>query len=315
MTRHTYPYAYFQKKVLPIEEAKISIASNSFQYGTSCFAGIRGYFREGKIRLFRLEDHYQRLMNGVKILDLGFYLPFLEFEQAIKELVSKNQPKEDFYIRPIVFTQEQKIGPKPQGMTYELAIHLVPMGHYFDPNKGMRLMISSWRKFSDTTLPTKAKASGCYVNSFLATGEALRCGYDDALMLDEAGFVVEASVANILLVTRDKLMMPPLGAAQLEGITMRTIVELLAEENRPVTFGPVDRSMIYTCDELMMMGTAAQVTFVDSVDGRRIGSKSKVESPKPESAQPGPICQLLRKKFQAIIDKEHPKATQWILEI
>lgn len=306
MKKNTMPYVYFNGQITLAENAKVGIASNSLQYGTTCFAGIRGYVRDGKIRIFRLEDHYLRLMNAVKIMGMNTTCSFKEFAGVIAGLIKINAPQTDFYIRPFIFTQDEQLAPKPHGMTFELAIYMVPLGQYYDQSKGMRLMISSWRKFSDASLPTKAKAGGCYVNSYLATGEAMRCGYDEALMMDESGFIVEASVANILVVYRDRILMPEAGSAMLEGITMRTVIELLTEEGFKVDFEKIDRSMIYTCDELLLMGTGAQIAFAGSVDDRSIG---------PEGGGVPVVCQLLRKRLEAILAKEHPKAKQWITEV
>lgn len=304
----TMPFAYFQEQITPLEQACISIASNSLQYGTTCFAGIRGYHINNCIRVFRLKDHHQRLMHAAKIMGMDFYIDYSKFKEIIGELIAKNAPKGDFYIRPFIFSQNNQLAPKRPGLTFELAIYFAPLGHYFNPNQGMRLMVSSWRKFSDLSMPTKAKAGGCYINSFLATSEAVRCGYDEALMTDQEGSIVEASVANILISYRHRILAPPLGSAQLEGITMRSVVELLEREGAPIHFEKIDRSMLYTCSELLLLGTAAQVSFAESVDGRPITSNGAIRK------EPGPLCQMMRKAFAAIIAKNHPLAAEWITE-
>lgn len=306
MKKNTMPYAYFSGQITPVEEAKVSIASNSLQYGTTCFAGIRGYLRNGHIRIFRLEDHYQRLMNAAKIMGMNAAFSFQEFRKIIVELTEANAPQSDFYIRPFIYTPDEQLSPKADGLKFELAIYMVPLGQYYDQSKGLRMMVSSWRKFSDASMPTKAKAGGCYVNSFLATGEAIRCGYDEALMMDESGFIVEASVANILVVYRDRIVMPEVGSAMLEGITMRTVVDLLKSEGIAVHFEKIDRSMIYTCDELILMGTGAQITFAGTVDDRVIGQHGK---------SAGSICTLLRERFSAILSGDHPQTKHWITEL
>ncbi|MBS0622654.1 MAG: branched-chain amino acid transaminase [Verrucomicrobia bacterium] len=295
------PFAYCHGSVVPLSEAHVSIATNSLQYGTTCFAGIRGYVKEGVVRIFRLADHHERLMNGAKIMGFNYSISYPEFFAIIEELVRKNDPKETFYIRPFIFAADEQLGPRPPGLHFELAIYFVSLKQYFPLDKGMNLMISSWQKFSDSSFPTKAKAGGCYVHSFLATAEALRCGYDEALVMDHEGDVVEASVANLLMVYRDRLLMPALGTAQLEGITMRTVCELLHEEGLEIHFERIDRSMVYTCKELLLLGTAAQIAFASSVDDRPIGDGS-----------PGPICQLARKKFQEVIDGTHRKSGEWM---
>lgn len=300
MSKGTLPFTYFQGQVRPAEQAMISIASHSLQYGTTCFGGIRGYHQGDRVVIFRLQDHYERLMNSSKIMGLGFSLPYEEFHGIIGELIARNRPKGDFYIRPFIYSGTCQLAPRLSGLSFELAIYFVDMGAYFAPTKGIRLGISSWRKFSDQALPTKAKAGGCYINSTMATSDALHNGYDEALLADNEGNIVEASVANILLVYRDRILSPPMGSPMLEGITLRSMVSLLAEEDRAVSFERIDRSMVYTCQEMMLLGTAAQLTFVASVDGRVIRET------------PGPICQLLRDKFAHVIAGRHPLSKEWV---
>lgn len=295
------PFVYFEGKICPKEEAKVSLSCNSLQYGTTCFAGIRGYVKNGIVEIFRLQDHWMRLMNASKIMGFNFEIPYDAFSKAIQDLVLKNKPASDFYIRAFILTTAENLAPKPKGLTFDLAIYFIPLGSYFDLNKGMRLMVSSWRKFPDTSFPTKAKAGGCYVNSFLATAEANMSGYDEALMMDSEGYIVEASVANLLMRYRDRLIMPEIGASQLEGITMRTVAELLSLEGLQIHFERIDRSMVYTCDELILLGTAAQVAFADSVDGRKIGSGS-----------PGPVCRLAREKMGEVLSGNHLCSETWI---
>lgn len=301
MKKMMMPYVYFQGKIGPASEATISLACNSLQYGTTCFAGIRGYVRNRAVDIFRLYDHYERLMNAAKIMGFNYYMSYENFYHVIGELIGKNQPTSDFYIRAFLLAPGEQLAPKPKGLNFDLGVYFVPLGNYFEQDKGIRLMISSWRKFSDTSFPTKAKAGGCYVNSFLATAEANRCGYDEALMMDQDGYIVEASVANLLLVYRNRLLMPELGSAQLEGITMRTVAELLREEGLEISYERIDRSMVYTCNELMLLGTAAQIAFAESVDDRLICNGIQ-----------GPILQIARKAFQRAIEGTHPIAKNWI---
>ena len=304
MKQTTLPFVYFQGAVRPQSEARVSLACNSLQYGTTCFAGLRGYVEDdGDVTLFRMREHHERLMNASIIMGFNYYMSYEEFHQVMQELIKKNNPATDFYVRAFLFAADEQLSPKPKGLNFDLAVYLVPLGNYFDLKKGLRLMVSSWRKFPDTSLPTKAKAGGCYVNSFLATGEAMRCGYDEALVMDQEGYIVEASVANLLMAYRNRLLMPEIGASQLEGITMRTAIELLKEEGLEISFERIDRSMVYTCSELMLLGTAAQVAFAESVDDRPIGSKTA-----------GSICQLLRRKFQAVLSGTHSKSRDWLTE-
>lgn len=298
------PFAYFRKKIIPSGDANISIASHSLQYGTGCFGGIRGYFRDGKIRVFRLQDHFQRLSHAAKIVGIPFALVWEDFLKIIAELVMANAPKSDFYIRPFLFSENAVLKPRFDGIDYDLAVYFMPLTHYFDQGRGLRLMISSWRKISDGMISTKAKVCGSYVNSALATTEARHNGYDDALMLDDQGNVVEATVANIFLFYKGELFTPEVGASMLDGITRRTVIELLQEEGYAIRFERIDRSMIYACDELLLTGTAAQVTHVHSVDGRIIG----------QGDIPGPFCHMLRQKFAEIIAGTCRQSQIWITE-
>lgn len=240
-------------------------------------------------------------MNASKILGFKYFIKYEAFEKILREMIHANQPKGDFYIRPFLFAPNEVLAPKPTGLHFDLAIYFVPLGHYFDPNQGLRLMISSWRKFPDSSLPTKAKAGGCYINSFLATQEAISSGYDEALLMDQEGYVVEASVANVLVRYRDRLLMPDIGSALLEGISMRTAKTLLEDKGFKVEFGRIDRSMIYTSDELILMGTAAQFVFAESVDKRQIGP-----------GYSGEVCGFLRSEFQTMLNGGSKRSEQWL---
>lgn len=300
----TYPYVYFCDRVVHTSEAKISLACNSLQYGTTAFAGIRGFVRESTAAIFRLSDHHERLMNASRILGFGFEIPYEDFFSIIEELISKNRPETDFYIRAFIFAPDEQLAPKSRGLDFKLGIYFVPLGHYFNPDQGMRLMVSSWKKFPDSALPTKAKAGGCYVNSFLATNEALRCGYDEALMTDLEGYIVEASVANIMISYRDTLIIPETGSAMLEGITLRSVVDLLEREGLKLKSERIDRSMAYTSKELLLFGTAAQVMYASSIDDRVLGKGIE-----------GPVCKLLRSLFSKVLSEKHPFSERWLTKI
>ena len=193
-------FAYFNKEIIEFEKATVSIATHSLQYGTTCFGGIRGYYRNGKVAIFRLKDHYTRLMSASKMLGFEYFVTWDEFKDIVTELVKKNDIKEDFYMRPFVFCKEPRLSPKKAGLDFDLAIYMLPLADYVSSEGGLNLMSSTYRKYNDSAIPTKAKAGGSYINSFLATSDAQRNGYDDALMFDDAGNVVEVSVANIILV-------------------------------------------------------------------------------------------------------------------
>ena len=302
-------YAYFDKTIVEFEKATVSIATHSLQYGTTCFGGLRGYYRDGKVVIFRLKDHYERLMAASKMLGFEFFISWDEFYNIVAELVKKNDIKEDFYMRPFVFCKEPRLSPKKAGLDFDLAIYMLPLADYVSSEVGLKLMSSTYRKYNDSSIPTKAKAGGSYINSFLATSDAQRNGYDDALMFDDAGNVVEVSVANIIVIYRGGVLIPDTGNAALEGITLRSALEILEYNGYAVNRGKVDRSMIFTADELLVTGTAMKVTFAESLDQRPIGnldfSKKGVS---------GKFHQLLKSEYEKIINGDHELSKKWLFE-
>ena len=174
-------------------------------------------------------------------------------------------------MRPFIFCKEPRLSPKKAGLDFDLAIYMLPLADYVSTKGGLKLMSSTYRKYNDSSIPTKAKAGGSYINSFLATSDAQRNGYDDALMFDDAGNVVEVSVANIVLIYRDQVIIPDTGNAALEGITVRSALELLEYNGYKINRGKIDRSMVFTADELLVTGTAMKITYAESLDQRPIG--------------------------------------------
>lgn len=298
------PFCYFNQKIVPKNEAKLSITSQSIQYGATCFAGLRGYHQDSKIRIFRLQDHFSRLMKGAQIIGMKVKMELHEFEAILKELVEKNKPKGDIYIRPFLYTDDDYVGPRFDRSPFHVAIYMINLSHYMDPDVGLRLMISSWRKYSDSSISVKAKAGGVYLNSALATTEARNNGYDEALLLDHEDYLCEASIANVLISYQNELYAPQVGGGALDGWTMRTVLQILEDEGIEVKRELIDRSMIYSADEVILTGTAAQILFAGSVDGRPI-----------KDGQQGPHCQLLRKRFKEIITGKHPRSKKWLTEI
>ncbi|RRD39598.1 branched-chain amino acid aminotransferase [Leptotrichia sp. OH3620_COT-345] len=310
MNNEFMKYAYFKNEIIEFEKATVSIATHSLQYGTTCFGGIRGYYRNGKVYIFRLKDHYIRLMNASKMLGFEYFISWEKFRKIISELVEKNDIKEDFYMRPFVFCSQPRISPKKKGLDFELAIYLLPLADYVNiDNGGIKFMSSTYRKYSDAAIPTKAKAGGSYINSFLATSDAQRNGYDEALMFDNAGNVVEASVANIILIYRDKVIVPDTGFDALEGITVRSMIELLEYNGYKIHKGKIDRSMVFNADELLVTGTAMKVVYAESLDGRPIGTPDF-----SATVNPGKYFKLLKSEFEKVIAGEHELSKKWLDE-
>lgn len=296
-------FCFHQGQIKPSTEATIPLAAHSLQYGTTVFGGMRGYNNNGQITLFRAKDHHQRLMNAAKILGMDYYISLEDFQKTIEELIQKNQPKTDFYIRPFIYTADEVLTPRFDELNYDLGIYIIPLGDYLDTSKGLRLMISSYQKFPDACISTKAKAGGAYLHSSAARTQANKLGYDEALVMNAEWKIVEGSAENLIMIYRGEAIIPPLASDALEGITLRTAIELLKENNIPIRYEFLDRSSVYTCDELLLTGTAANILYAESVDDRVI------------SKEMGPICKTLREGFDQILSNQHPRSSELLTQI
>lgn len=298
------PYVYYDKEIMPFEEAGVSIAANTLHYGGLVFGGLRGYvYEDGRVGIFRLDAHFERLMNAAKIMAFDFHMEYEAFKAIVHELIRKNAPKGKFYIRPFIFCDESRVGPKLEGLHFDLAIYMQNLDNYRKTTAGIRFLTSSFPKYNDASISTKAKVGGAYVNSMMATHQAHLAGFDEALLLNHEGYLAEASVANALIVYRDKVMVPPLSSGALEGITLRSVLELLDYNNIPVEQTNIDRSTLYVCDELIITGTAMQVGYGAEVDGRVM----------KYSKEPGPITRCVQEEMEKVIALEHPFSERWMV--
>jgi branched-chain amino acid aminotransferase len=295
-------HAYFEGKIVPAEDAKIRIASHTIQYGTGVFGGLRGYNFDGTRRMFRLKDHHERLMDAARIFGMDYFMDFDEFLATVTELVKANKPETGFYIRPFIYCDDEILTPKFCDLNYDLAMYMIPLGDYLDTSRGLKLMISSFKKFSDASISTKAKANGAYLHASAARTEAIRNGYDEALVMDDNWNIVEGSAENLMIVYRGEVILPDLGSSMLEGITMRTMIQIMDDEGIAYRYGKIDRSMLYTADEIILTGTGAQVVFAESIDGREVNKSA------------GAICTKLRRAYDDILQMKHSRSNEWVTE-
>jgi branched-chain amino acid aminotransferase len=297
------PYAYFQKQIMPLSDAKISVMTHAFLYGTGVFEGIRGNWNSdtGTLYLFRVADHYKRLLASSKIVRINPGHSVDELCEITQRLVSVSGYQEDVYIRPIAYKSGQVIGPRVHDVDDDLLIFVIPFGDYLDTDKGIRCLTSSWRRVDDTSIPARAKVTGIYVNSSLAKTEAHDAGFDEAIMLNHDGHVSEGSGENIVLVRDGRLYTPAKSDNVLEGITLTTVMELARKElGLEVTERTIDRSELYIADEVFMTGTAAHVTAVTDVDHRIIGDGTT-----------GPITKQLQQIYFRVIQGSDPRYAHW----
>lgn len=306
MTTNTKDLSYFEGNIVPSAEANISVQTHAFQYGTSVFGGIRGYFSESRNNLFvfRLQDHFERLVNSAKIMQLRFDKTPDELARITVDLIKQSHYKQNIYIRPIIYTSALQLSPRFHDVKTEIAIYILKLDDYLDTQNGLKTMISSWQRFSDNQIPTLAKASGGYVNSALAKSEAVQNGLDEAIFLDTRGFVSEGSAENIFIVRNGEIHTPSIGSSILEGITRRTILKLASDLKIKYVERDIVRSELYIADELFFSGTGVQVAWVKEVDRRKIGT-----------GQIGPITKELQTLFFKIVRGEVAEYNSWLTPI
>ncbi|MGC8969685.1 MAG: branched-chain amino acid transaminase [Conexivisphaera sp.] len=292
-------YVWLDGRLVPWAEATTHLMTHSLHYGTAVFEGIRAYASGGELYVFRLLEHMRRLESSAKIYGFPMRYRPEELASATVELLRADDLHEDVYIRPLSYLGYGTIGLVFSEVEPHVAIIAFPYGKYFH-REGVNLMVSTWRRISQEATPPAAKVSGHYVNSVLAKMEALRHGFDDALMLDSRGYLSEGTGENVFLVREGVLVTPPSSAGILEGITRDTIIRLAREEGIPVEVRDVARHELYVADEVFLAGTAAEITPVISVDGRTVGSGSA-----------GPITSRLKSLYESVVRGRDPRHPEW----
>ena len=294
--------AYFQKKFVPLSEAKIGIMTHSLHYGTAVFEGIRGNWNSEQQQnyLFRLKEHYERLLNGCHVLKIDLPYSIEELCRITVELAQKCDFKEDIYIRPIAYKSSEALGVRLHGLESDLSIFIIPWGPYLDVDKA-RCSIASWRRPDDNVILPQIKVTGIYINNAFAKTEAVENGFDEAIMLSADGYVCEGSGENIFLVIDGKLVTPPCYNSILPGITRDTVIKLAEKELGLETIERrIYRSELYNADECFFTGTAANITPVGEVDRRTIGDN-----------EIGEITKKLQKLYSDVIRGNNPKYLDW----
>jgi branched-chain amino acid aminotransferase len=263
---------YFGGQYRPMREARVGILTHALHYGTGVFEGIRAYWDEAQQELFALRpvEHFERWKQNCAILRISIPHSPEELSAIAVELMRRNSLETSVYIRPIAYKSAERIGVSPDDED-AFAIVALPFGDYLPSDRGLHAGVSSWRRIEDNAIPARAKICGAYVNSALASDEARRCGFDEAILLNESGHVAEGSTCNIFMVRKGELITPPVTENVLEGITRDSVMQLVARElNLEVVERPIDRSELYVCDELFFTGTAVGIAPVVRVDHRPV---------------------------------------------
>lgn len=300
-------HAYFQGKIIPYSKAKVGVLTHALNYGTAAFGGLRAYWNEdlSQLFIFRAPEHYRRFLNSAKLLCMQLNQTPESLTQLTVDLLRVDNYHQDIYIRPLAYKSDEIIGVKLHGLHEELSICALPFDKYLDDDTNAHVTISSWRRVDDNIIPARGKISGAYANSAFIKTDAVRAGFDEALVLTQEGHISEGSAMNFFMVRDGCLVTPPITENILEGITRRSVIELAREElNLTVVERPVDRTEVYLCDELFLTGTAAQITAATRVDYRPVGS-----------GKMGPITTRLYNLFKDILRGRLPKYQRWLTPV
>lgn len=274
------------------KDAKVHISTHSLLYGSGVFEGIRGYMTpDGKqLNVFRLEDHVRRLYRNAAMIYLSPPVDETEFCSEILQLLKENAHRKDVYIRPVIYYGEGGIGIRPTKQKTEYFIFTQELSSYFPEKRPLNVCFSHWRRVSANSIPPSGKFTGSYVNSMLASMDAARSGFDEAIMLTHTGYISEGSGENIFLVLGGRLVTPPLSSDILDGITRDTIIAIARELGIDVLEREVAKSELYGAEEAFLCGTAAQISPIATVDKRPVGKKV-----------PGRITEKIASAFEDIV--------------
>jgi len=296
------PYAWFQGKCVKFEDASLSVATHALHYGTAAFGGMRAMPNpedSGEILLFRADRHARRLCQSARLL-----LAELEestVHQAIQEFLSANQPTCPVYLRPLVWTSDLGIAPRLHNIQTDFLIYGIELGDYLSPD-GVSCRISSWTRQEDRSLPLRGKISGAYITSSLAKTEAVKSGFDEAILMNSRGKVSEASGMNLFVVRDNLLVTPGVDQDILEGITRASVIEIAKAMGLQVIERPVDKSELFIADEVFLSGTAAKVTPVARIECT-------------ELPHDRPVMNQIRERLTAITEGRDATYAHWVTRI
>jgi branched-chain amino acid aminotransferase len=288
-------------KLVDWDDANVHILTHTLHYGSGVFEGIRCYATSQGGAVFRLTDHIVRLFNSAKIFMIDIPYTVEQLVEATKETVRANSIDE-CYIRPIAYLGYGEMGLNPLPCPVNVSIAVWPWGTYLGDEgikHGVRVKISSWQRHDPNAIPPAAKGTGMYVNSSMAKVEALKAGYDEAILLSPQGYVSECTGENIFVVKHGRILTPPVSSGALEGLTQNTVMTIARDMGVDVEVTNILRSDLYLADEAFLTGTAAEVVPIRSIDDREIG-------------EPGPITRKLQETYFATVRGEVDQYKDWL---
>jgi len=300
-------WAFFRGEFVPLRDAKINVMTHGFNYGTAVFEGIRAYWNAEEEQLFALEllAHYERIHASAGLLMMEVRHSPEELAEITVELLRRNGLREDVYLRPIVYKSSETIGVRLHNLDADITIFGVPFGQYIDTEGGIRAQVSSWRRTDDNAIPARGKITGAYVNGALAKSEAQLNGFDEAIVLTADGHVSEGSAENLFIVNDGVLLTPPVTDNILEGITRRRLMAIARDDlGIEVRERSLDRTELYTADEVFLCGTGAQISPVIEIDRRSIGK-----------GRPGPVTKDLSRIYFDAVRGKIPAYRDWLTPV
>lgn len=296
-------YIWMDGDLVKWDEANVHILTHTLHYGCGVFEGIRAYETAEGPGVFRLTEHIDRLFNSAKIFMIDIPFSRSHLVDAVKQTVAANNMS-SCYIRPLVYLGYGEMGLNTLPCPVRVAVAVWPWGAYLGEEgieKGVRVKISSWQRHDPNSMPPAAKGTGMYINSSMAKAEALKGGYDEAVLLSPQGYVSECTGENIFVVRRDQVLTPPVSAGALEGITQDSVMTIARDLGVEVGYGNILRSDLYTADEAFMTGTAAEVVPICSVDDRQVGEGT-----------PGPVTRKIQEVYQAAVRGQVDRYRSWV---
>ncbi len=304
---HPNTWVYFEGEFARYHDVKLGLMTHALHYGTGCFEGIRAYWnpRQEQLHLLQAAAHFERMKNSANVLRLTLPHTTEELVDITVELLRRNQFKSDTYIRPLLYAASEDIGVRFHNLRQGFFIYTTPFGNYVEIEAGIRCMVSSWRRVPDSALPARAKVTGAYAQSALAKTEAVEAGYDEAIVLTIDGHVSEGSAENLFMYKDGVFVTPPVTDDILEGVTRKLMMGLIQDElGKTVVERSIDRTELYTCEELLLCGTGAQISPVVEVDRRIVGS-----------GRVGEFTQELQSIYFGAVRGESQKHKDWTIPV
>ncbi|MEQ8673034.1 MAG: branched-chain amino acid transaminase [Aggregatilineales bacterium] len=300
-------YAFFDGSIVPLADAKVSVMTHALNYGTGVFGGLRGYWNDDEEQLFvfRPLDHFKRFVQSAQLMRINLTQSPQQLTDILLELLRTEAFQENCYIRPLAYKSTEMIGVRLHDVDDALTIFALPFGRYVANEEGAHVGFSAWRRVDDNAIPARGKVTGAYANSSLIKSDAILAGYDEALVLNEDGHVSEVSSANLFIVRDGVAITPPIYSNILEGITRRSMMQLLHDElGVEVVERNIDRTEVYLADEIFMCGTGVQIAAITKVEHRKIGT-----------GEMGDTTQNLRDLYFNVVQGKVEKYRDWLTPV